>query len=180
MNSAKDDRFLVGTIVGIHGLRGDLKVRPLSGDSTALTGVEKVFFSNSSSDESQHSVQRASAHKGNILLRLTGIGDADAAQACVGREVYVARGDLAPLPDDEYYWYELEGMKVVDRLRGELGSLVDIFTTAAHDIYVVRGERGEILIPAVDAMVVAIDIEHNTMQVDLPEGLLADEAGHEV
>jgi 16S rRNA processing protein RimM len=83
-------------------------------------------------------------------------------------------GDLPDLADDEFYWFEIEGLTVVDRTRGEIGILEDMFSTAAHDIYVVRGRLGEILIPAVDEFVLGVDQEERRMTVDLPEGLVPD------
>jgi 16S rRNA processing protein RimM len=57
---------------------------------------------------------------------------------------------------------------------GELGTLDDLFTTAAHDIYVVNGRFGEVLIPAVDEFVVEVDLPGRRMSVDLPEGLVRE------
>lgn len=169
-----DDLFHVGTIIGIHGLRGDLKVRPFSGEETAIDTVETVHLIRSGSTPVTYQVQRASRHKGNILLRVDEITDADKAQNLVGCDVYIEQDDLGELPEGEYYWYELEGLRVSDRNRGDLGVIADLFTTAAHDIYVVRGSFGEILIPAVESFVIAIDVENRLMQVDLPEGMIPE------
>jgi 16S rRNA processing protein RimM len=65
-------------------------------------------------------------------------------------------------------------MLVRDLVKGELGCLVDMFTTAAHDTYVVDGPYGEVLIPAVEQFILDIDHEKGLMQVDLPEGLVAE------
>lgn len=174
-NSGNEELFPAGTVVGVHGLRGDVKVRPLSGETSALDKATVIYLARAGSAPLAYPVQRAARHKGNLLLRLEKITDLDAAQTLVGCEVLATRKDLGELPDDEYYWFELEGLRVSDRHRGELGAITEILTTPAHDIYVVRGPLGETLIPAVDAFIVEIDTDRRTMLVDLPEGLIPEQ-----
>lgn len=176
--SVSDDMLQVGMVVGIHGLRGDLKIRPLSGEATVLTDAKRIWLTRAGSVATEYVVQRSSWHKGNLLFHLERIVDADSAQALVGSDVLLPDSELTALDDDEYYWFELEGLRVVDRQRGELGTLDDIFTTPAHDIYVVRGADGEILIPAVAAFILDIDLEQETMLVDLPDGLLPERSNN--
>jgi 16S rRNA processing protein RimM len=113
-------------------------------------------------------------HKGNVLLRLQGLDDIDSVQPLVGCEVLLDRKDLTVLPDDEYYWFQLEGLEVEDLHRGPLGRLDEVMTTAAHDIYVVHGPHGEVLIPAVAEFIAEIDPKAGRMLVDLPEGLVEE------
>ncbi len=62
---------------------------------------------------------KISQHKGNLLLRLEGLSDIDAVLPLIGGEVLMRYGDLEPLPEDEFYWFELDGMQVVDRSQGK-------------------------------------------------------------
>lgn len=176
MKTAGDDLFLLGVVVGTHGLRGDLKVRPLADNSESLLHASQVFLRRGNEAVRQVPSQ-VTFHKGNYLLRLQGCENIEAVQPLVGSEVLMAFADLPELPAEEYYWFELEGMTVVDRIRGELGVLEEVFTTAAHDIYVVRGPHGEILVPAVEQFVLEIDPEERRMLVDLPEGLIEEPNG---
>lgn len=174
MSNVSDELIRLGVVAGTHGLRGDLKVRPLTSDSTVLLDACEVFFGFADGRLAGHRPVRATLHKGLILLRLEGLEEINAVQPLIGCQVLMRRADLGELPAEEFYWFELEGMAVIDRQRGELGTLEEMFTTAAHDIYVVRGRFGEILIPAVDAFVVAIDREGRRMTVDLPDGLVPE------
>lgn len=169
-----DELLPVGVVVGIHGLRGDLKVRPLSGESTALDAVTDLFLQGPGTGTDAYRVERAARHKGYLLIRLAGIASAESAERLVGRNVLIARRALGELADDEYYWFELEGLRVIDRQLGELGTVDEIFTTPAHDILVVQGRCGEVLIPVVDTFIVAIDEDAGVMHVDLPEGLVPE------
>lgn len=174
MGARSGELFRFGVASGTHGLKGDLKIRPETGDSTALADARTVLFRHSDGRLEEHAPTRISPHKGQLLLRLEGLGNIEAVQALVGCEVLMRFDDLAELDEAEFYWFELRGMAVVDETLGELGTLEDLFTTAAHDIYVVRGRFGEILIPAVDEFVREVDRNANRMVVDLPEGLVRE------
>ncbi len=165
----------IGKIVGTHGLRGDLKVRPLSGDPDLLLNVDHTFVRLASGEVQQYEIVRQTLHKKQILLRFKGVDSINQVEQLIGCQLELPEDELPELSDDEYYWAELEGVRVVDRQRGEIGRLVSIFTTAAHDTYVVDGPYGEVMIPAVHQFVVSVDFSEGTMQVDLPDGLIQDE-----
>ncbi len=105
-------------------------------------------------------------HGKGVIARLEGVADREAAAALLGAEVAVSRDQLPPLEQGEYYWSDLIGLKV-QNLRGEdLGVVVDLLETGAHDVLVVRGER-ERLIPFVPGRVVtAVEPEAGTLRVD--------------
>jgi 16S rRNA processing protein RimM len=174
MGAKTDEMFLLGRIVGTHGLRGDLKLRPLADESEALTTAREITlrFANGSSEVFR--LLRADRHNRLWLLRLEGRETIEAAQPLIGCEVLVPLEDLPPLAAGEYYWYQLKGLTVTDRQRGDIGTIVDLFTTAAHDIYVVQGPYGEVLVPAVGEFVLEIDPEVGQVLVDLPDGLIPE------
>lgn len=174
MEKREGELFRYGVVSGTHGLRGDLKIRAFSGDSNALEDAAAVFLRHPDGAVFEHSPERVVPHKGQLLLRLQGLCTIEAVQPLVGCEVLMRFEDLAELPESEFYWFELEGMAVVDQVLGDLGTLKEIFTTAAHDIYVVRGRFGEVLIPVVDDFIVEVDREGRRILVDLPEGLVQD------
>jgi len=174
MGKAADDLILLGVVTGTHGLRGDLKIRPATDESSALLEAREVFIRDRAGAVSVRTVARVKEHKANLLLQLVGFEDINAAQPLLGAEVLMRRADLPPLAEEEFYWFELEGLAVVDRRCGDLGVIEEIFTTAAHDIFVVRGRCGEVLIPAVAEFIVEIDRDGRRMTVDLPEGLVPE------
>jgi len=165
--------FPAGVVIGVHGLRGDLKVRPLSGDSTSLDSVKEITL-RGAKQTSLHKVQKAVRHKGNLLIQLEGVTSVERAEEFIGCDVLISHDDLGALADDEFYWFQLEGLRVVDSQQGDLGKVIEIFTTPAHDILVVRGSRGEVLIPVVDAFILNVDEDAKIMHVDLPEGLVPE------
>jgi len=171
---AQETLLHVADVVGTHGLRGDLKVRSHSGDPDVLLTLAEIRLEPPGRGLIVAQVSRQTPHKGVVLMRLKGYETIELAEPLVGSKVKIPASALPELDEDEYYWEELSGLRVIDRHYGDLGRLVRIFTTAAHDTYVVEGAYGEVLIPAVKEFVVAIDLEQQKIEVDLPAGLVAE------
>lgn len=171
----QDPLFQVGEVVGTHGLRGDLKVKVYSGDPESLLTANEVVVEPPGSQRFAARVTRQLVHKRVVLLRLAGYEGIARAEALVGSKVMLPESALPELNEDEYFWGKLSGSRVIDRRHGELGLLARMFTTAAHDTYVVEGVYGEVLIPAVKEFIVAIDLDQRTIEVDLPDGLVPEQ-----
>lgn len=114
-------------------------------------------------------LERARLHHGRIRLKFKGVDTVEQAQALRNYLVAVPEDELVDLDEGEFYHFELEGLDVVDEEGRPLGVLEEVLATPAHEIYVVKGPRGELLIPAVEAYVLAVDLEGNTMRVRVPE-----------
>ena len=90
-----------------------------------------------------------------------------------GKNLYVTRENAVRLKKDEYFIADLIGMKVYTEDKAYLGELTEVITTGANDVYTVRMENGkDVLIPAIGQCILDVDVEHETMQVHLLEGLL--------
>jgi len=110
-----------------------------------------------------------------MLLKLVGCDTRDAAQGLRGMLVQIRTTDAAPLGEGEYYTYQVEGLIVETDVGEVLGKVVDVIETGANDVYVVRGPRGEVLLPAIHEVVLEIDLTAGRMRVHLLPGLAADE-----
>lgn len=175
MDNRSESLLEVGKIIGTHGLRGDLKVRLHSGDPEVLLATEQIFLHLPSGERLTAKPIRRTVHKGQVLLRLQDFESINLVEHLIGGLVLLPEDQLPGLADDEFYWSQLEGLQVVDRTRGPIGKLQQMFTTAAHDTYVVKGEYCEVLIPAVAQFILEIDLQGQVMHVDLPEGLVPQE-----
>jgi 16S rRNA processing protein RimM len=164
--------FALGRIVKTHGIHGEVQVYPYS-DVESFFDHKDVFVQGKYGDKVPQRVLKARTKKGQgVILTLEGVVDRTQAGSFVGKEIFMDRAKLSPLAEGEYYCHELEGLTVISAEGEELGILSDILATGAHDVYVVKGDRGEILVPAVEQMVIEIDLENGVMKVDLPPGLV--------
>jgi 16S rRNA processing protein RimM len=105
------------------------------------------------------------------ILALEGIDTMESAEALKGKNVFVPRDQLPEMEPGSFYASDLEGLTVVTARGQVLGVLEEIFDNGAHDIYVVRDETREILLPVVDGVVVEVDMDAGRMVVEPPEGL---------
>ncbi|MBW2149131.1 MAG: 16S rRNA processing protein RimM [Deltaproteobacteria bacterium] len=173
MKTKNQDLLIHGKVVGIHALRGEIKVISRSGTPESLIGQEEIFLREPHQQEiKRHTIRRARTHKRMTLISLEGISRAEEALRLVGNDVLVDRTKLSPLPAGEYYWFQIEGLRVVTLEHTYLGRIEQLIPSPANDVYVVRGGGKEILIPAVEEIVQHIDLNEGVMVVDLPEGLL--------
>lgn len=173
MTDASQELLRLGVAIGTHGLRGDLKVRGEDPDFSVLPELDEIYLQQPGKALLPCRIVARSWARGNLLLKLAGFDSVESVQDLVGAAVLVDRDTLPALPDGEYYWHQLRGLRAVDRQEGELGTIDSLFTTAAHDIYVVHGRFGEVLIPAVPQFIAEIDLAGGRMLFDLPEGLVA-------
>lgn len=103
-----------------------------------------------------------------MIAKLEGIEDRDAAVALLRQKIWVDKSALPILADNEYYWYQLIGLRVFDTSKQSLGKIIQLFETGANDVMVVQGEDGsEHLVPYVmDRVIKEVDLANNRMVVD--------------
>jgi 16S rRNA processing protein RimM len=163
---------LIGKIQATHGIRGQLRVVSYSGEVENLLALRSLMLKSPAGRLETFAVSAVAAHGKRVLVTLAGFDNINQVLHLVGRELFVTRSQLPELPEDEFYWSDLLGMAVVTAQGEALGRLVDIIVTGSNDVYVVQGDGREILIPALEDVVVAVDTTSKTMTVSPPEGLL--------
>lgn len=111
-------------------------------------------------------------HGENMLVRLRGVNTPEMAGQYRNTWIFIKTKDAPPLPEGQYYQYQLLGLKVVDEEDHPLGTLTEILETGANDVYVVKDEAGkETLLPAIPSVVLDVQPEAGVIRVHLLEGL---------
>ena len=162
----------LGRISGAHGIRGAVKVRP---DARAATTDPEVFLALAEVVIGGHKyhILEADRLKNQVLLQLAGVDTRSRAEQLVGQEVLGDRRRFPRLPPGEYYWFQLLGLPVYEAGDGALlGHLQEILPTPGHDVYVVGAGTREVLVPAVEEVIVEINLEEGFIKVAPPQGLL--------
>jgi 16S rRNA processing protein RimM len=154
------DRLVVGLVRGVHGLRGAVRVEILS-DNPDRFAVGSVL--NREGDDRPLTIVSAHRDGPGLLVRFREVNDRATADDL--REVYL-EAEATELAQDEFYWHDIEGCAVVTSDGEELGTVVDIFRIGGSEVYVVRGQRGETLVPAVGAIVTELDMASKRIVVD--------------
>jgi 16S rRNA processing protein RimM len=177
-------RYLVlAKVLRPHGVRGELSVQIITDFPERFRELEKVYVGTTSEKADRLRAyaidsarpQRAGRQGGTWLLHLHGIDGRDAADALRDQYLFVAIDQAVPLADDEVYLFQVIGLQA-ETPQGEiLGRVVDLIETGANDVYVIRGSAyGEVLIPAVNGVVLSIDVDAGRMLVDPPPGLISN------
>jgi 16S rRNA processing protein RimM len=127
--------------------------------------------------EQDFEIEWSKPHRNIILMAFTGVTDRNQAETIIGSEILLTRATLPDTEEGTYYWFDIIGLAVYHVDERYLGCVASIFPTGSNDVYVVkdpaRDPTYEVLIPAIDSVVVEIDLEKKTMRVDLPEELLS-------
>ncbi len=176
-NSFVDNSHLlsIGKIVGVHGLKGVLKVFSYAESTDRFTPGMPLHLKDSHGNGFILKIVWAKPHSKKILLSLEGISHRDQAEELVGLDLFIEKAALEVLEEGTYYWADLMGLSVYNLAGDHLGEVSAIVQTGSNDVYVVKKRDGtteiEVLIPALASVVREVDLDRRTMRVDLPEGL---------
>lgn len=169
------DWVAVGTIVGTFGIRGDLKVQPLTDFPERFARTPTLYLGD---DHTPHAVESAREHGRIVVVHLGGIDTATAAEKLRGARLYVPATEVVALPADQYYLHDLIGLHVEHIDGTPLGVIADVITAGGNDLFVVRQPqaRGEVLLPAVKEFVKSVDVASGVVRVAPIPGLFDDNA----
>ena len=162
----------VGAVTSTHGLAGEVKVFPTTDDPKRFKKLKQVLL-DTGKDMLPLGVEHVKFFKNMVILKFKGYDRIEDIMGFKGKNLYVTRENAVRLKKDEYFIADLIGMKVYTEDEAYLGELTEVITTGANDVYTVHMENGkDVLIPAIGQCILNIDVEHETMQVHLLEGLL--------
>jgi 16S rRNA processing protein RimM len=175
---ARPEKVCLGTIVGVHGVQGAVRIKSFTADPADVAAYGAV------SDESgarRFEVKVLGQARGAVLARLSGVADRNAAEALRGLRLYVDRAALPATKEDEYYHADLIGLPVETREGAALGRVRAVHNFGAGDILELRGDDGrELLLPFSDAVVPHVDLAAGRIVAVPPASLLEDRAQAEI
>ncbi|NTU64925.1 MAG: 16S rRNA processing protein RimM [Chloroflexi bacterium] len=167
-SSPEPNFFVVGRVLRAWGIRGDVKIAPFTDRPEDFAQYRSVLVG---AQRQRYEVKSFRPHQGNWLLHLVGVESRSAAEALHGQEILIEVSQR-PRQEGEFFAREVIGLKVRTINGEELGEVTEILVTGANDVYVVKGDRGEILLPARVEVIKGIDVEAGVMTVELLPGLL--------
>ena len=157
---------IVGIVAGTWGRSGEVRVQPHT-DNPQRFSQGSHFLAKGQTLQ----IEQCRYHKGMALIKFCGIDSQEDAERLRGLTLEVASDGVPSLSHDSYYHFQILDMQVWTSAGELLGLVEDILSTGSNDVYVVRDEKIEILVPALQDVIVDVDVENGRMIVDLPEGL---------
>ena len=169
--------FTVGKIVNTHGVRGEIKVLPHTdfAEQRFAKNSPLLIVSPKGGAPVPVTVESSRFHKNMYILKLKEIADINEAEKYKDSLLKITADLQEELPEDEYYFHEIIGCRVVtdDDPAEELGTITEILTPGANDVWVVKTPQGkEILLPSIPDVILDVDKEARLVKVHLMEGLL--------
>jgi 16S rRNA processing protein RimM len=165
--------FDIGIIVKPHGIKGELRVFPVTDDPSRFGLLDSVAVTMKDGSEREYEIMNARAGGGAVILKFKGIDDRDGAGGLTGGVIKVPFEKALPLGEDEYYVRDLIGMDVCAEDGEKIGELSDVAATGANDVYVVSSKnKKDILIPAIKDCIIDISTDEKKITVRLMEGLI--------
>lgn len=177
---AQPAHVLLGKVVSTHGLKGEVGVA-LAADLPfdVLKGLEVWFVPPPPSIRSARIAAVRRGPKGP-LMRFDSVGDITLAATLRGAEILARESDVpASFFEDEGDEDDVVGYRVYDDEHGLLGEITEVIYTGANDVWVIEGRLGEVLVPVIDQVVLAVDDKGQRVDIRLLPGLLPEEADEE-
>lgn len=160
----KKEKIETGRIVGTHGVRGGLRVQPWCDSPDFLCGFRTLFFKTPDGFQPVR-VRSARPHGNIVIMELSDVTTMEQAEALRSKVLYLDRKELS-LAEDQYLICDLIGCEVYDAdSNGLLGKVSDVSETGANDVWhIMQGEK-EYLIPAIDEVVISVDVEKSRVVI---------------
>lgn len=162
----------VGVVTTTHGVRGEVKVFPTTDDVNRFKKLKEVLV-DTGREKISLEIEGVKFFKQMVILKFKGIDTLDEVAKYRQAGLYVTRENAVKLERDEYFIADLIGVSVYGESDQLIGSLEDVMTTGANDVYVIRMTDGrELLLPAIRQCILEVDVEQRRMKVHVLEGLV--------
>ncbi|MCM3699266.1 ribosome maturation factor RimM [Paenibacillus macerans] len=165
----------VGKIVNTHGIRGELKVL-LQTDFPDVRFAPKsrlLIVHPESGEQLAVTVQSSRPYKQTYIVKFSEFSDINEVEKLKGRDLKVTKAETVELPENEYYFHEIIGCRVISDEGEDLGVIEEILRPGANDVWVAKLPSGkQLLLPVIDDVVLDVNVQDKLVKVHLMEGLL--------
>jgi len=159
------DYLLIGEITKPQGVQGELKVRPITCDPWRFEDLDFAFVKEGESYK-KVSISVRKVNEDAVYLRMEGVLTRNDAETMRGTQLFIDRENAVELDEDSTFICDLMGLKGVLTDGGEIGKIIDVMQPGGNDVYVFKGKRGEVLVPALKSVVVKVDLNEGVMLLD--------------
>ncbi len=171
MDRSSPRYLIIGRVIKPHGLRGEVAVEIMTDFPDRFALLDTVYLGE---EKTPFALKRFRLYKGRALLKLAGCDTREAAEDLRGQLVQIPIEQAMPLGEDEYYIHQVIGLEAWTTKGEFLGRVSEVLSTPANDVFVVQDEKSsrEILIPAIEDVVVKVDLKERKLVIEPMEGLI--------
>jgi 16S rRNA processing protein RimM len=170
-----EDLYQVGSITQTHGIRGEVKVFPLTDDISRFKNMKNLLLDGGKDGYITLEVENVRPQKNLVILKFKGIDNINDIEKYKGKGLYVTKENRVELKEDEYFIADLIGCDVFteDNLDTKFGVISDVMETGANDVYDIElAGGGNVLVPAIKDCVLQVDVDNRRVVIRLMKGLM--------
>ena len=170
-----EELYQVGSITQTHGIRGEVKVFPLTDDISRFKNMKNLLLDGGKDGYINLEVENVRPQKNLVILKFKGIDNINDIEKYKGKGLYVTKENRVKLKKDEYFIADLIGCFVYLDTDPDnvFGTISDVMETGANDVYEINLEKGgTVLVPAIKDCVLSVDVEERRIDIHLLEGLM--------
>ena len=162
--------IIIGRILGVHGIKGELKVLPLTDDPGRFYDLDEVTLIHDKT-EVDYKITNCRLHKSNVLLFLEGITNRNDAETLIGREVGIPKDLAVSLAEDEFFIEDLLSLPVYND--GQLlGKITDVMQAGGVDVYTITAGKKVYCVPARKLYFTEINVKAGRIDASIPQEIL--------
>ncbi|WP_026882315.1 ribosome maturation factor RimM [Clostridium akagii] len=151
----------VGQIINTHGIKGEVKVYPLTDDTRRFRKLDTVYI-----DGIERKVSWCKLQPDKIILKIEGIETPEDAYKFRDKYIEIKRDNAVKLEDDRYFVADIIGSKVIDENDNEIGNVFDVIVTGSNDVYWVKEDgKEDVLVPALKSVIIKMDMENKLITI---------------
>ncbi len=167
-----EDLYQVGAITTTHGIKGEVKVFPMTDDISRFKKAKNILL-DTGRDYISLEVENVRTQKNLVILKFKGIDNINDIEKYKGKGLYVTKENRVSLKKDEYFIADLIGLRVSTEDDDDFGKITDVLETGANDVYEITMNNGKVvLLPAIKDCILNVDIEAGFIKVNILDGLM--------
>lgn len=164
-------KVVIGIITKAKGIRGEIKVLPLTDNYKRFKYLKEIEIVDSAGEQEKFEIEKATVTDKKVNLKLKGIETRNQALELKGKEIVINKDRTLPLDNGNYYIFQIVGLDAFDEKGEYLGKVSDVLKNPGNDIFLIKKEEKEYLIPAVKEIVINVDLENRKITINCIEGL---------
>jgi len=158
----------IGQVLAPWGIKGKVRVEVVTDFPQRFAPSSQIYI-----NRKPMTIASTQWHKGKAIVKLDTIDSIEQAEKLQGQTIEIHYSQLQPLPEGQYYHFQLIGLEVWTTQGELLGKISQILTAESNDNYAVHGAKGEILIPAIEDIVKSVDLDNGRITIEAIDGLLS-------
>ncbi|QOR36069.1 16S rRNA processing protein RimM [Clostridium sp. 'deep sea'] len=162
----------IAKITSTHGLNGDMRIFPVISPPQLLNQLDHMYIKDNNGEMVKISIEKVRPYKKSIwLLKIKEWQTIEQVELFKGHSLFLPKEELPKLPQNSYYIGDLLGSQVISENGEPVGELIDVLERGSSDLYVIKTDSKELLLPVVKEFVLSVNIDDKIITVNIPEGL---------